>query len=104
VSISIDRAIARAVSRWLPTAAVRLRAQVGFVVHKVVLGHVFSENFSFPSQFPFHRLLYTHHLSSGAGTIGQLVADVPSGLSLTPPEETSICLGRHEQSSKDAVK
>jgi alpha-glucuronidase len=33
----------------------------------------------------FHRLLHTHHLSSGAGTIGQLVTDVPSGLSLTPP-------------------
>jgi hypothetical protein len=27
-----------------------------------------------------------HHLSSGAGTIGQLVADVPSALSLTPPQ------------------
>jgi hypothetical protein len=27
----------------------------------------------------------THHLSSGAGTVGQLVADVPNGLSLTPP-------------------
>jgi hypothetical protein len=35
-----------------------------------------------------HRLLHTHHLSSVAGTIGQLVADVPSGLSLTPPQET----------------
>jgi hypothetical protein len=30
------------------------------------------------------------HLSSGAGTIGQLVADVPSGLSLTPPKETKL--------------
>jgi hypothetical protein len=29
---------------------------------------------------------YTH-LLSGAGIIGQLVADVPSGLSLTPPQE-----------------
>jgi hypothetical protein len=29
-----------------------------------------------------------HHLSSGAGAIGQTVADVPSGLSLTPPQET----------------
>jgi hypothetical protein len=28
------------------------------------------------------------HLSSGAGTIGQLVADVPSSISLTPPHET----------------
>jgi hypothetical protein len=31
-------------------------------------------------------MLYTHVLS-GAGTTGQLVADVPSGLSLTPPQE-----------------
>jgi hypothetical protein len=30
----------------------------------------------------------TPQSSSGAGTIGQLVADVPSGLSLTPPQET----------------
>jgi hypothetical protein len=29
-----------------------------------------------------------HHTSTGAGAIGQLVADVPSGLSLTPPQET----------------
>jgi hypothetical protein len=61
---------------------------VGFVVDKVALGQVFSEYFDFPCQCSFHRLLHTHHLSSGAGTIGQLVADVPSGLSLTPPQET----------------
>jgi hypothetical protein len=61
---------------------------VGFVVDKVTLGHVFSEYFGFPCQFAFHRLLHTHHLSSGAVTIGQLVADVPSELSLTPPQET----------------
>jgi hypothetical protein len=58
---------------------------VGFVVDKVAMGQVFSEYFSFPCQFSFHRLLHSHHhLSSGAGTIGQLVADIPSGLSLTP--------------------
>jgi hypothetical protein len=57
---------------------------VGFVVVKVALGQVFSEYFGFPRQFSFHRLLHTHHLSTGAGTIGQLVADVPS----TPPQET----------------
>jgi hypothetical protein len=28
------------------------------------------------------------HLSTEAGTVGQLVAGVPSGLSLTPPKET----------------
>jgi hypothetical protein len=61
---------------------------VGYVVDKVALGQVFSEYFGFPWQFSFHRLLHIHHLSSGAGTIGQLVADVPSGLSLTPPQET----------------
>jgi hypothetical protein len=62
---------------------------VVFVVDKVALGQIFSDYFGFPCQFTFHRLLHTHHhLSSGAGTIGHLVADVPSGLSLTPPQET----------------
>jgi hypothetical protein len=61
---------------------------VEFVVDKVAVEQVFSEYFGFPCQFSFHRLLHTHHLSSGAGTIGQLVADVPSGLSLTPTQET----------------
>jgi hypothetical protein len=61
---------------------------VGFVVDKVALGQVFSEYFGFSSQFAFHRLLHTHHLSSVAGIIGQLMADVTSGLSLTPPQET----------------
>jgi hypothetical protein len=63
-------------------------AHVVFVVDKVALGQVFSEYFGFHCQFSFHRQLHTHHLSSGAGIIGQLVADVTSGLSLTPPQET----------------
>jgi hypothetical protein len=58
------------------------------MVDKVALAQVFSEYFGFPCQFLFHRLLHSHHhLSSGAGTIGQIVADVPSGLSLTPTQE-----------------
>jgi hypothetical protein len=61
---------------------------VGFVVDLVALGQFFCEYFGFPCQFSFHRLLHIHHTSSGAGTMGQLVADVPSGLSLTPPQET----------------
>jgi hypothetical protein len=61
---------------------------MGFVVDKVALGQVFSEYFGFPGQFSFHRLLHVHHLSSGVGKIDQLVADVPSGLSLTPHQET----------------
>jgi hypothetical protein len=55
---------------------------------KVALRQVFSEYFGFPCQFSFHRLLHTHHLSSGAGRIGQILTDVPSGFSLTPPEDT----------------
>jgi hypothetical protein len=62
---------------------------VGFVVEKVAQGQVFSECFGLPYQFSFHRLLHTHHhLSSGAGTIGQFMADVPNGLSLIPHKET----------------
>jgi hypothetical protein len=49
---------------------------------QVAPGHIFSEYFGFPCQFSIHRLLHTH-LSSGAGTMCQRVADVPSGLSLT---------------------
>jgi hypothetical protein len=44
----------------------------------------FSEYFGFPCQLLLHRLLHAHHISSGAGAIGQLVADVPSGLKSHP--------------------
>jgi hypothetical protein len=54
---------------------------------KVPLGQIFSEYFGLPCHFSFHPLLHTHYLSSGAGTIGQSVANIPSGLSLTPPQE-----------------
>jgi hypothetical protein len=59
---------------------------VRFVVDKVALGKVFSEYFGFLCRFSFHWLLHTHHLSAAAGTIGQIVADVPSGLNLTPTQ------------------
>jgi hypothetical protein len=48
----LGRAIAQAVSRWLPTAAARVRVRaehVGFMVDKVVLGQVFSEYFGSPA-------------------------------------------------------
>jgi hypothetical protein len=51
-------------------------------------GAGFSEYFGFYCQFSFYRLLHTHHLSSWAGTMCQLMADVPSGPSLTPLQET----------------
>jgi hypothetical protein len=58
------RAIAQAVSRWLPTAAARVRSrvwQMGFVVDKVPLGQVFSEYFGFPCQSSFHQILHHHN-------------------------------------------
>jgi hypothetical protein len=61
---------------------------MGFVVDNVALGQVSSEYFGFPYLFSFHRLLHIHHVSYGAGTVDQLVADVPSRLGLTPPNET----------------
>jgi Zn-dependent M28 family amino/carboxypeptidase len=67
----VGRAIAQAASRWLPRFDPR-SGHVGFVVDKVALGQVFSEYFGFPCRSSFHQLLHDHHhLSSGAGTIGQ---------------------------------
>jgi hypothetical protein len=59
---------------------------MGFVVDNVALMQVSGEHFGFPCQFSFHRLLHTH-LPSGTGTVGQILADVPIGLSLTPLQE-----------------
>jgi hypothetical protein len=62
-------AIAETVSRWLPTAADRVRArvcQVGFVVDKVASGQDFSEYFGFPYQNrSFHQLHHHHHNHPG---------------------------------------
>jgi hypothetical protein len=44
---------------------------LGFVVDSVELGQVFSEYFGFPCQFSLNLMLHIHHLSSGAGTVGQ---------------------------------
>jgi hypothetical protein len=62
------RAIAQAVSRWLPTAAAWVPArsgQVGFVVEKVALGQVLPEYFGFPCQSSFQQILH-HHNHPGA--------------------------------------
>jgi hypothetical protein len=81
LSSSGGRALPQADSRRVPWFELG-SGHVGFVVDKLVLGQVFSRYFSFPCQ-SFHRLLHTHHPSSGVGTVGQTVAAVPSGLSLT---------------------
>jgi hypothetical protein len=65
---------------------------VGFMVDKMELGQVLSEYFGFPCQFAFHLLLHNHHhhLSSTTSIIGQTMAAVPSGLSLTPWERNIL--------------
>jgi hypothetical protein len=71
----------QAISRWLPTAAARVRFRadhVGFVEDKVALGQVFYDYFSFPCQLSFHQILH-HYNHPGFGTIGLLVAALPSG-------------------------
>jgi hypothetical protein len=82
------RAIAHAVSCRLPIAAARIHSQVracGICGGQSCtgIGYLQVLRFSLPiliqSNFPYS--------SSGAGTIDQLTADVPSGLSLTPPYE-----------------
>jgi hypothetical protein len=69
--------------QWRPGFEPR-SGHVGFMIDKIALGQVFSEVLRLPLPFSFHRLLQFHHLSSGAGTIGQLVADVPNGLKSHP--------------------
>jgi hypothetical protein len=77
---------------------------VGSVADEVALVQVFSKYFGFPCQFSFRWLLHIHHhLSSGAGTIGQLVADVPCGLSRTPPQETKKKLLAYETFLNDKI-
>jgi hypothetical protein len=70
---------------WLGFPQRRLKfgprsGHVGVVVDKLAMGQVFSEFFGFSWQFSFHQLLYTDRSLFGAGTIGSLVADVPSCL------------------------
>jgi hypothetical protein len=55
------RAIAEAVSRWLPNTVAQ-DWQVGFVVDKVASSQVFSEYFGFPCQnHSFHQLFHPHN-------------------------------------------
>jgi hypothetical protein len=90
----LGRAIAQAVSRRLPTAAARVRFQVRSCV---ICGGQSGTGAGFLRvlRFPLPILIpptTQHSSSSGAGTIGQILADVPSGLSLTPPQETKTKL------------
>jgi hypothetical protein len=63
LGLNLGRAVAQAVSRWLPTAAARvhIRASMwGFVVDKEGLGQVFSEYFGLPCQ-SLHQFIRHHN-------------------------------------------
>jgi hypothetical protein len=66
------------------------------------LEQIFCEYLGFSWQFSFHRLLHISHLSSGAETIGQLVADIPSRLGLTPQQGTKKRLLKTTQTGRKA--
>jgi hypothetical protein len=86
--ITSGRTRAQAGSRRLPTAAIRVQSQVKS--YEICCGQSGTgAGFLRVLQFPLPILIPPNvRYSSGAGTIGQLVADVSSGLSLTPPHET----------------
>jgi hypothetical protein len=79
---------AKVVSRWLPTAAARVRAQVMWDLRwtKWHWGRFSPSTSVSPASSQLTDC--STFIIIGAGTIGQLVTDVPSGLSLTPPRET----------------
>jgi hypothetical protein len=82
-----SRAIAQAVSRWLLTAAARVRARVwsnGICGGQNGSGAGFLRVLRFPLPI-FVPPDSPSSQSPGAGTIGHSVADVPSGPSLDSP-------------------
>jgi hypothetical protein len=59
-----DRAIAQAFSRWLATAAFRIRAWVwssGICGGQSGAGAALSENFGFSCESSFHQILHLHN-------------------------------------------
>jgi hypothetical protein len=80
------RAIAQAVSRWLPTAVARVRARVlssGICGGQSGAGADFLRVLRFPLPI-FIQPNFPSPQSPRAGTVGYSVADVPSGSSMDP--------------------
>jgi hypothetical protein len=83
---SITRGLVAGFAPWRPGFYTR-SGYVRFMVDKVALEQVFSSYCGFPCQYSSPEILHSH-LSSGADTLGQLVADVPSGLKSYPTSKT----------------
>jgi hypothetical protein len=86
------RAIAQAISRWLPTLTARVRARVwsnGVCGGQTGAGAGFLRVHRFPLPI-FITQNSPSSQSHGVGTIGQLVAEVPSGPSLDSPPPTML--------------
>jgi hypothetical protein len=85
-----SRDVAQAVSRWLPTAAarVRVRAACGVCSGQSGTGAGFLRVLRFP--LPIIPPILHHHNHPGLAQIGLLVVAVPSGPSWTPPPTIPI--------------
>jgi hypothetical protein len=75
------RALAQAVSRWLPTVAARVPSRVW---SSGICGGQSGAGAGVPCQSSFHQILH-HHNHPGQATRVQSVAAVPSGPSWTSP-------------------
>jgi hypothetical protein len=86
----MGRAVAQAVSRWLPTAAawVRVRATCGICGGQSDTGTGFLRVLRFP--LPIISPISPSSYSPGAGTIGLLVAAGSSGPNWIPPPTIPI--------------
>jgi hypothetical protein len=88
IALALDQGGAKvqAVSRRILTAAARVQFQVRS--YGIYGGQSSSAaGFVRVLRFQFHRLLHTYHLSSKASTTSRRMANVPSVLSLNPPQE-----------------
>jgi hypothetical protein len=87
----MGRAVAQAVSRWLPTAAARVHVRAACRVcggqSGTGAGFLRLLRFPLPIIIP---LISPLSQSPGAGTIGLLMAAVPSGPNWAPPPITPI--------------
>jgi hypothetical protein len=90
IYLSIGRAVAQPVSRWLPTAAarVRVRAACGICGGQSGTEAGFLRVLRFP--LPIIPSISASSESPGADKIGLLVAAVPSGPNWTPPPNIPI--------------